>query len=76
MTEKCTVPPEGWSCTREAGHKGPCATFPIDATMTDSMRKGLWEMHARLLLIGETEQADALYKALLASLPPMKVNAS
>ena len=21
----CKVPPEGWYCTRESGHSGPCA---------------------------------------------------
>jgi hypothetical protein len=24
----CTVPPEGWYCTREPGHDGPCAALP------------------------------------------------
>lgn len=23
--KSCTVPPEGWYCTRQAGHEGPCA---------------------------------------------------
>lgn len=27
MTEKCNVPPEGWKCTREGGHEGPCAAI-------------------------------------------------
>jgi hypothetical protein len=30
MTE-CVVPPEGWYCTREGGHPGPCAALPIEA---------------------------------------------
>ncbi len=25
----CTVPPDGWSCSREAGHDGPCAASPM-----------------------------------------------
>jgi hypothetical protein len=25
---QCEVPPEGWYCTREAGHDGPCAAMP------------------------------------------------
>lgn len=30
-TEKvCTVPPAGWSCSREPGHEGPCAASPVD----------------------------------------------
>lgn len=25
----CTLPPAGWYCTREPGHEGPCAAWPI-----------------------------------------------
>lgn len=25
----CTVPPEGWKCSREPGHDGPCAASPV-----------------------------------------------
>lgn len=25
----CDKPPEGWYCTRERGHEGPCAAWPI-----------------------------------------------
>lgn len=25
---RCTRPPEGWACTREADHDGPCAAVP------------------------------------------------
>lgn len=25
----CTLPPEGWRCTRPGGHSGPCAAVPI-----------------------------------------------
>jgi chromosome segregation ATPase len=24
---KCNIPPEGWQCSREAGHTGPCAAY-------------------------------------------------
>jgi hypothetical protein len=24
----CTIPPEGWYCTREPRHEGPCAAYP------------------------------------------------
>ena len=24
----CTIPPEGWRCTRSSGHEGPCAAMP------------------------------------------------
>lgn len=26
----CRVPPVGWTCTRPAGHNGPCAASPMD----------------------------------------------
>ena len=25
MTDSCDIPPEGWQCSREKGHEGPCA---------------------------------------------------
>jgi len=25
MIEFCTIPPDGWICSRAAGHNGPCA---------------------------------------------------
>jgi hypothetical protein len=24
----CTIPPEGWRCSRNVGHEGPCAARP------------------------------------------------
>lgn len=30
-SEKCTVPPTGWTCSRRAGHFGPCAATPTTA---------------------------------------------
>lgn len=27
---ECAVPPEGWACTRGAGHDGPCAAVPVN----------------------------------------------
>ena len=26
--EHCGLPPEGWTCSRERGHPGPCAAHP------------------------------------------------
>lgn len=26
---RCSVPPEGWWCSRQPGHEGPCATRPV-----------------------------------------------
>jgi hypothetical protein len=28
----CTVPPDGWWCSREKGHDGPCAARPKTET--------------------------------------------
>ena len=25
----CTLPPEGWTCSRDAGHEGLCAASPV-----------------------------------------------
>jgi hypothetical protein len=36
----CTKPPEGWRCTREAGHDGPCAAIPSRA-VNESLLRGL-----------------------------------
>ena len=32
---KCKVPPEGWYCTRESEHSGPCAAYPNGFDETD-----------------------------------------
>ena len=29
MKKQCQLPPDGWFCTRELGHEGPCAAWPI-----------------------------------------------
>jgi hypothetical protein len=26
----CTIPPKGWTCSREAGHEGPCAARKVN----------------------------------------------
>lgn len=28
MSDICRTPPAGWTCTRVAGHGGPCAAWP------------------------------------------------
>jgi hypothetical protein len=28
--ERCDVPPEGWWCSREKGHDGPCAAREVE----------------------------------------------
>jgi len=34
VTNTCTIPPEGWECTRESGHDGPCAAVQSDTDGT------------------------------------------
>lgn len=29
MSDECTLPPDGWECSRNPGHKGPCAASLI-----------------------------------------------
>ena len=29
MSQPCRIPPPGWTCSREAGHPGPCAASPV-----------------------------------------------
>ncbi|HEV7301632.1 MAG TPA: hypothetical protein VGN72_19870 [Tepidisphaeraceae bacterium] len=33
--DTCRVPPPGWSCSRPAGHEGPCAASPINSKVID-----------------------------------------
>ncbi len=35
--DKCQVPPEGWCCTRQPGHEGPCAALPDAAASQITM---------------------------------------
>ena len=28
----CNRPPPGWICTRDPGHRGPCAAWPVPLT--------------------------------------------
>lgn len=51
----CTIPPPGLSCSRTAGHEGPCAASPrsVEAPMDDDLdwwKKCPWRigMHARV----------------------------
>lgn len=30
---ECQVPPAGWRCTRDPGHEGPCAAWPVDISI-------------------------------------------
>jgi hypothetical protein len=46
MIEPCKKPPEGWRCTRYAGHDGPCAAHPLHSIDRDI--KGNPELAASL----------------------------
>jgi len=51
---RCTVPPVGWKCSREAGHGGPCAAYPDD-------HMDRWEIGFRNIvtaLIGPRQQFE------------------
>jgi hypothetical protein len=37
-TGECDVPPNGWRCSREKGHEGPCAASRIDAADSQDER--------------------------------------
>jgi len=34
MIERCFTPPEGWACTREGGHDGPCAAVEVPTRLS------------------------------------------
>lgn len=31
LARQCDKPPAGWRCSREPGHEGPCAAWPVNA---------------------------------------------
>lgn len=35
----CIIPPQGWVCTRGAGHDGPCAALPTTQIFLDLVYK-------------------------------------
>lgn len=52
MSDLCTIPPEGWWCSRTPGHSGPCAARQIEAEWDgpltaeeQSMIAAAWERH-------------------------------
>lgn len=39
-TKQCDLPPEGWRCTRDAGHEGPCAAVQVGSpAATEAARR-------------------------------------
>lgn len=61
----CTVPPEGWSCSREPGHEGPCAASPVgeDDLVADLalQMKYMKASHAKEKRRREALEADLRY---------------
>lgn len=48
----CTIPPEGWWCSRKPGHGGPCAARPMEepdegdlTAEEEAMIDAAWEKH-------------------------------
>lgn len=48
----CTLPPEGWWCSRTPGHEGPCAARPMDepwegdlTAEEEALIDAAWEKH-------------------------------
>ena len=33
--DQCDLAPDGWRCTRQMGHDGPCAGFPMGSTAAE-----------------------------------------
>lgn len=56
----CKLPPEGWACTREAGHDGPCAAVFKPELPRTEFEKAMFNAETRRL-------ADAVQRAALPS---------
>jgi hypothetical protein len=61
QSRECTRPPEGWTCSRGAGHDGPCLPAPVSAATGFPVRDGLivqtsirfgWRDRLRILFHG------------------------
>lgn len=82
-TEACTVPPPGWSCSRLAGHDGPCAASPtrteaeqrvLDAQLGEA-RELVFESTEKLLRAGEWIAAAAPVLDAFARIPDQDLKA-
>lgn len=44
----CSVPPQGWWCSRDAGHEGPCAArqcrYPLEELPHGVIKYGPWRV--------------------------------
>ncbi len=58
---ECDKVPEGWFCSRDAGHDGPCPTFPNLQTPEEAAQE--W-MDRALTAEAKVEQLEADIKEL------------
>ena len=56
---ECSIPPEGWYCTRQPGHDGPCAAHPNE-----------WQGELNANERAEIDASWERYKARIASTRP------
>lgn len=80
LGDRCTRPPAGWTCSRAAGHEGPCAAEPtpgappaggpdpLARSMTLAMTIQKQVEHGKVL-VALTERLDTLTKVLLDVAP-------
>jgi hypothetical protein len=59
---QCQIPPQGWYCTRQAGHDGPCAAVPEPLYEIVAKQDGTW-----LHLNGERFKACIRLESLIES---------
>ena len=52
--QRCEVPPEGWTCSRQKGHDGPCAASPVGQLV---IINGMFFSHSEILKWREQEVA-------------------
>lgn len=48
-SDRCDRPPEGWFCTLDRGHDGPCPTHPVEKIDVDAEVNWLWDALDRLV---------------------------
>lgn len=63
----CEVPPTGWFCTRENGHDGPCAAWPITEvlSMNEAILRGPEEGVAYVVVSGLSPEEKAHVRAVV-----------
>jgi hypothetical protein len=49
MNNDCKLAPDGWRCSREAGHEGPCAAWPDTIWLKIVWA---WRMRSLSILLG------------------------